>query len=264
VADGDDDEPLLLDALKRVGMDARTVVWDDPAVAWSDFDLVVVRSAWDYAERRDGFLAWAAGLPRVLNPLPILAWNTDKERYLTDLAAAGVPVVPTDFVAPGRAFHPPERPFVVKPSISAGGRSSARFEPDDGDGAAALVAEIHAEGRTAMVQPFLGDAEETALVYLDGRFSHALRRRVPLPHGGTTDTLYLDEHLERSDATPAMREVAERALAAVPGDLLYARVDLMAGVVLELEVSEPSLYLGFGDGAADRLAAAIASATGLR
>jgi glutathione synthase/RimK-type ligase-like ATP-grasp enzyme len=220
------------------------------------FDLVVVRSTWDYAERREAFLDWARSLPRVLNPAPVLEWNTDKRRYLTDLAAAGVPIVPTGFVEPGQAFEPPPARFVVKPAISAGGRSSARFEPTEADAARALVGRIHAEGRTAMVQPYL-DGEETALVYVDGGYSHALQRVVPLPAAGEHEVFYLDEELAPSLATAVQRAVADAAVACTPGDLLYARVDLLGDAVLELEVAEPSLYLELGAGAAARLAAAI-------
>ena len=220
---------------------------------WSRFGLVVLRSTWDYAERRDAFLTWARSLPRVLNPVLVLEWNTDKQRYLTDLAAAGVPTVQTQFVAPGEAFSPPGDAFVVKPAISAGGRSSARFE--GGDAAAArLVARIHADGRTAMVQPDLGDITEIDLVYIDGSYSHALSRRVPLPAAGDREVFYLDEELGPAEATPRDRAVAEQALACTPAELLYARVDLVDGAVLELEIAEPSLYLGFGEGAATRLA----------
>jgi glutathione synthase/RimK-type ligase-like ATP-grasp enzyme len=230
-------------------------VWD-AKVDWSRYDLVVLRATWDYAERRDDFLAWARSLPRVVNPLPVLEWNTDKERYLTDLAAAGVPVVPTEFVAPGVHFEPPGEPFVVKPAISAGGRSSGRFE--GGDAAAGeLVQRIHGDGRTAMVQPYLGDVTETDLVFIDGAYSHSLQRRVPLPAGGDQDVFFLAEELVGAEATPGEREVAEAALAATPGALLYGRVDLVDGVVLELEIAEPSLYLAFGEGAAERLARAI-------
>jgi glutathione synthase/RimK-type ligase-like ATP-grasp enzyme len=234
-------------------------VWDGE-LDWSSFDLVLPRATWDYAERRDQFLAWARALPRVLNPVPVLEWNTDKRRYLADLAAAGVPTIETVFVAPGEPFEPPDAPFVVKPSVSAGGRSSARFAADDRVGARALVARIHAQGRTAMVQPYLGDATETALVYIDGAYSHTVRRRVPLPQAGDRPVFYLDEELGASDATPEEREVAARALAAAPAELLYARVDLMHDVVLELEATEPSLYLQFDPDAAARLASAIARA----
>ena len=225
---------------------------------WRTYDLVLPRSTWDYAERRDAFLAWAASLPRVLNALTVLEWNTDKQRYLEDLAASGVPVVPTAFVEPGGRFEPPDGPFVVKPTISAGGRSSARFEAQQLDAARALVARIHAEGRTAMVQPYLGEQDEKALVYVEGAYSHAVRRRVPLPPAGDRDVLYLDEELGPAEPTRAERELSETALACAPVSLLYGRVDLMGEAVLELEVAEPSLYLGFGDGAARRFATAIA------
>jgi glutathione synthase/RimK-type ligase-like ATP-grasp enzyme len=259
IPQGDEDFAAVIQALADVGVAAGAAVWDAP-VDWAAFDLVVVRATWDYAERREDFLAWARSLPAVLNPVPVLEWNTDKERYLTDLAAAGVPVVATEFVAPGEPFAPPPEPFVVKPAVSAGGRSSARFEGGARE-AASLVARIHAERRTAMVQPFLADAAEggeIALVYVDGAFSHALRRRVPLPASGAGDVFYLEEELGPARATEGERAVAEAALARAPGELLYGRVDLTGGAVLELEVTEPSLYLSYGEGSAARLAEAIA------
>src|SRR5207249_4921925 len=118
-------------------------------------------------------------------------------------------------------------PFVVKPSVSAGGRNSARFDAGDADAAADLVASIHREGRTAMIQPYLGERAETALVYVGGRYSHAIRRRVPLPHLGFTQGLFLDEELGLAEPTHDERAAADRALDLVPAELLYARVDLM-------------------------------------
>jgi len=256
IPEGDEDFPALTAALGALGVEAEAAVWDGD-VDWARFDLVLLRATWDYAERRDAFLAWARSLPRVVNPLPVLEWNTDKQRYLTDLAAAGVPVVPTEFVAPGAELRPPDGPFVVKPAISAGGRSSGRFEAGDA-AAAGLVERIHANGRTAMIQPYLGDVTETDLVFIDGAYSHSLQRRVLLPAGGDQDVFFLEEELGPAEATAREREVAEAALAVAPGDLLYGRVDLVDGVVLELEIAEPSLYLGFGEGAAERLARGIA------
>jgi glutathione synthase/RimK-type ligase-like ATP-grasp enzyme len=246
-------------ALGRLGVGAVCAVWDEPR-SWTGFDLVVVRTTWDYAERRDQFLAWATGLPRVLNPLPVLEWSTDKRRYLTDLAQAGVPVVATVFFEPGVPFEPPGEPFVVKPAVSAGGRSSARFDGGD-EAASELVRRIQREGRVAMVQPFLGGVDEVGLVFIGGSYSHAVRRRVPLPVGAPRPGLYLDEEIGPAEPSPEELEVAERAVAVAPGELLYARVDLLGGAVLELELAEPSLYLASGAGSADRFAAAIAAAT---
>jgi glutathione synthase/RimK-type ligase-like ATP-grasp enzyme len=250
------DDRLLLPALAAYGIEGVPAVWDDHSVDWNGFDLVVLRSTWDYAERREQFLGWARSLPRVLNDVPLLEWNTDKEGYLTTLEAAGVPIVPTRFVPPGEQFAAPGEPFVVKPSISAGGRASARFEP--AQDATALVGRIHAEGRTVMVQPFV-DGLETALVYIAGEYSHALRRRVPLPAGGERSVLYLEEELSAAEATAEERATAAEALACTPGEPLYARVDLLGGAVLELELTEPSLYLEYGDSSVDRLARAVAA-----
>jgi glutathione synthase/RimK-type ligase-like ATP-grasp enzyme len=256
IPQGDEDFPALVAELAALGVEAEPAIWD-AAVDWESFDLVVVRSTWDYAERREEFLRWAGSLQRVLNSVAVLEWNTDKERYLTDLVAAGVPIVPTRFVAPGEPLDPPGERFVVKPAISAGGRSSAWFAPTDVDAARALVDRIHGVGRTAMVQPYLGEAVETALVYVDGEYSHALRRVVPLPSAGEREVFYLDEQLAPAEATAAQRAVADAAVACAPGELLYARVDLLGDAVLELEVAEPSLYLRFDTGAAARFAAAI-------
>ncbi len=256
IPDLEPDDRLLLPALADLDIEGVPAVWDDGAVEWDAFDLVVLRSTWDYAERRDEFLRWAKSLPRVVNEVPLLEWNTDK-RYLGRLEAAGVPIVPTRFVEPGSVFEPPAEPYVVKPSVSAGGRRSAWFTADQTDAAHALVARIQAEGETAMIQPHLADVEEKALVYIDGAYSHALQRSAPLPAGGERRVLYLDEQLAPGEAKPGDRQTAGAALACAPGEPLYARVDLLGGAVLELELTEPSLYLEYGAGSADRFARAI-------
>jgi len=186
----------------------------------------------------------------------VLRFGVDKERYLTALAAAGVPIVPTAFVHPGDPFRPADQAFVVKPAISAGGRRSARFQAGD-ETARALVAEITGTAETAMVQPLLSDVAETSLVYVDGTYSHSLSRHAALPGSRAEEVLYLEEELGRYESSPEERRVAEAALAVVPAPSLYARVDILGGLVLELEVVEPSLYLAYGDGAADRLATGV-------
>jgi len=114
--------------LKERGLAAEAAAWDDPGVEWAAYDLAVLRSAWDYHARLDDFLAWARSVPRLANPAAAVEWNTDK-RYLRDLAAAGVPVVPTTWVEPGGAWTPPaEGLVVVKPAVSAGGLDSGRYD----------------------------------------------------------------------------------------------------------------------------------------
>jgi glutathione synthase/RimK-type ligase-like ATP-grasp enzyme len=261
----DDDDRLCLPALRDRGVDVEPAVWDDPTVDWDRYDLVVLRSTWDYPEQAERFLAWAARVPRLANPVGVVAWNIDK-RYLGDLSKAGVPVVPTTFTAPGEPPPAPDGEVVVKPTVSNGSRDTARL--DDPAAVADLVERIHASGRTAMVQPYLAavdHAGETAVVFLDGRFSHAARKGPLLARGaGLVEGLYAEETMSARTPSDDELAVAHAALAAVPGGeaLLYGRVDLVPDhrgqpVVLEVEVTEPSLFLGIG-GATERFADAIA------
>src|SRR5262245_46992625 len=111
------DDRLVIEPLAAKGVLAEPAVWDDPAVDWAAYDLVVLRSTWDYAPRRDSFVAWANSVKRLLNPASVVEWNTDK-RYLASLG--GIAVVPTTFVATGEAWAPPEGDYVIKPAIGAG------------------------------------------------------------------------------------------------------------------------------------------------
>jgi glutathione synthase/RimK-type ligase-like ATP-grasp enzyme len=252
----DPDEPLLLAALARAGAEPVVAAWDDPAVAWEDVDLAVVRSAWDYALRRTAFLAWATATgrrTRLRNAPEVLAWGTDKA-YLAELAARGVPVVPTTTVQPGDEVHLPDGPLVVKPTVSAGGRDTARYA--DGDPAAAdHVRALLAAGRTALVQPYQDSVDargERALMHVGGRFAWAAAKSAILVEGRPASAaLQLSDELVPAGATAAERAVAEAVLDAVPfprADLLYARVDLVHGpdgspLLLELELVEPSMFL---------------------
>jgi len=269
------DDRSLLALLAAAGVRAEAAVWDDPAVDWAAYDLAVLRSAWDYPARRAEFVAWARGVPRLANPAEVVAWNTDK-RYLADLEAAGVPVVHTQWVGPGDRWTPPDAgEWVIKPAVGAGSVDSGRYDAADSEHrrlAADHVARLQGADRLAMVQPYLSAVDsdgETGLLFIGGRYSHAIRKGPMLtgPDTGLVGLFKEEAELEARQPTPAEHSVAERALAAVPGGadrLLYARVDLIPGpdgdpVVVELELTEPSLFLGLAEGAGQRFADAILS-----
>ncbi len=268
----DADLPLLGAALARRGIVSEVVVWDDPGVFWSRFSHILVRSTWDYPARRGSFLAWAgraATAAALHNPLAVLRWTTDK-RYLADLAAAKVAVVPTRWCLPGEAPEFPAGGFVVKPSVGAGSVGAARFAADERLAASQHVARLHAAGQIAVIQPYLAGVErhgETALVFFAGVFSHAIRKSAILvPGRRMVDGLYAAEELERRAPSEAEMALAQAALAAVPWrrKLLYARVDLVPDDdghprVLELELADCSVFLDHDEAAADRFAAAIAA-----
>lgn len=263
-----DDDRLLIPAFERRGCRAEPVLWDDQARRWGDYDAVVPRSTWDYHRRLPEFLGWLDRLEResvpVWNRMPTLRWNTNK-RYLRDLEAAGIPVTPTVWVAKGSAVTLRELmqsvgsdALVVKPAVSASAFETWRTDRSRVAEDEARFSRMVAH-RDLMVQPFLPVFEtdgEISHVFLDGAFSHAVRKRprrgdfrVQEEHGGTP---------ERTEASTDLVRQAARALAAAPEPTLYARVDgvvINGGlVVTELELVEPRLYFGWEPGAADRFA----------
>jgi O-ureido-D-serine cyclo-ligase len=272
--DLDEDLPPLETALREAGIDYAVVDWHDATVDWAGYKFALIRSTWDYTQRLPEFLDWAARADtatRLINSSEVIRWNTDKH-YLGDLARAGVPAVPSHFIEPGQdAAHLIDRflvahaseEFVVKPSVGAGSRDAQRHGRYERDAALGHARRLLDTGRSVLLQPYLSRVDEhgeTALIYFDGQFSHAIRKG-PLLHRGTAPTraLFAPEHI--TPRTPHADELraAEAALAAIPYDtpLTYARVDLIrdgadAPCVLELELTEPSLFFEHGNGAVAR------------
>lgn len=263
-----DDWPLVHAALAEVGVEGVPVVWSDPSADWSSFDLVVANGAWDNIHHPDAFLAWVAarereGTPTVNSPAT-LRWNLDK-RYLRELEAAGVPIVPTSWVehdhgadgsgdAGDTEVALPEGEVVVKPSISGGGHRTARYRPGEHEDARAHARELVAAGRTAMVQPYqvsVDELGEVGLVFLDGGYSHAIHKGPMIRRGaGPLDTLIGNQVVRAAEASDGQVDLGRRAVAAAErllGPTTYARVDVVEGAdaepaVLELELLDPVLF----------------------
>lgn len=264
-----DDRPLV-GVFASLGAVAVPVIWDDPRIDWASYDAAFLRSPWDYFHRRSEFLAWVAATARVTplwNPPAVVEWNTHKG-YLVQLADRGAPVVPTHLVRRGEradlaallAARGWER-AVLKPAVACDSHGAL------GVGAANLAAgQAHLEALVAegdlLIQPYLSSVDEPGercLVFLDGAFSHAVRKN-SLARGGRWAGLPEGVPVE---PTADERAAAERVLAlSCFADLLYARVDLLRGpagepLLLELELTEPTLFLRDRPGAAERLAAAL-------
>lgn len=274
----EDDAPLAA-ALEARGATVAPATWSDPAVDWSRFDLLLLRSTWDYHEDVGAFRAWVARAGRaapLFNPPGVVDWNVDK-RYLRRLAAAGVPTVPTRWLPAGAAVDLAAllaaegwTEAVVKPAVGLGASGLRRVGADEAGRRGPGSPQAHLDGLLAagdvMVQPFVPSLErdgELSLVHAGRALSHALRKRPPAgefrvqPHFGAVAT--------PATPTDAERAVAERALAAVAGPLLYARVDLVAAPdgtpsLMELELVEPTLYLDVDPAAADRFARVVLDA----
>lgn len=273
----DEDLPPLVKAFAAAGASAEILDWDDGEVDWARFDLALLRSAWDYTERLPQFLAWVestAARTLLINPVPVVRWNSDKH-YLLELARAQLPVVPTRIAEAGASARPVLEEFlsqhagvelVVKPAVGAGSRDARRHSRSDTDEILAHMQPLLDAGRSVMLQPYLESVDrdgETALMFIDGRFSHAIRKGPLLPAGApATAALFAPEDIRPRVAGADELAVAERVMARLPfPTLLYGRVDLIrdeAGrpCVLELELTEPSLYLVYEPSSAQRFVTA--------
>ena len=222
-----DDAPLRA----ALGNGAEPVIWSDPDVDWSAYDVVLVRTIWDYFERHDEFLAWLDRVPVPMwNRPDALRWNSEKT-YLRELEAEGIAMIPTAWEG-----EVPWDDAIVKPTVAGGSLGLRRAEKGEPIEPGCIA------------QPFLPDivsAGELSLVFFDGEFSHAVRKtpaegdiRVQPEYGGV---------ITAAEPTPAELAAAERVLAAAGRDLLYARVDFVGDTLLiELEAIEPRFFFEHG------------------
>ena len=279
--DPDHDTPPLLAALRERGADAQAVSWRDTDVDWASYDLLVIRSPWDYVGHAAEFSVWlrtieATSVP-LYNDATLIRWNMDK-RYLEELSARGVGVVPTRYLATAAevdaAFtedaedaedaadtageqDAPSPRIVVKPTVGAGSSRTGLFEADD-PAAAELARDIVTSGGVAMLQaevPELSEGREKAVYLVGGRFTHAIAKGALLaPGGGFLGGVY-QEHPVIVEATPDEKAFAVRvfdAVSAVTGSVpLYGRIDMVETaesdgrglLLLEAELFEPAFNL---------------------
>lgn len=254
------DDRLAIAPLAARGREVVPVRWD--AFDAAGLHAVVLRSCWDYHRAPDAFRAWLESLAAlsipVCNPPAIAAWNLHKG-YLLEL---GVAIPRTTIVRRGEPLREPldAAELVVKPAISLNGHDTVRTTAAE---VASVVARLARHG-DVLVQEYVPEIERTgelSLVFVGGGFSHAIRKRpaagefrVQAEHGGRR---------ERTQASGAHIAWAERLLSGVTADLLFARVDVVERgdelVLMELELIDPMLFLGYADGAPERFADAVAA-----
>lgn len=261
------DDELAIAPLAELGWDVATISWRDNTVDWNDFEIVVVRTPWDYQNDPYAFLEVLrridASTARLENPLSIIEWNLDK-RYLRDLESKGVKIVPTvwpEDEVNENAFSEWQSFFdsgelIIKPTVSATAHDTFRLRNFDPN-----LVKVFAD-RSFMVQPFINaivDEGEFSLFYFSGEYSHTILKspkhgdfRVQEEHGGLISAVVAETEL---------RETAESILTPL-SPMLYARVDLVLNdsgevMLMELELIEPALYFRMDDESPQRFAAAL-------
>jgi glutathione synthase/RimK-type ligase-like ATP-grasp enzyme len=265
------DDAFLREALEAAGICPVPVVWDDESVAWSEFDACLIRSVSDYHLKQDSFLNWLQRLPnatQVWNEPDLVAWNTDKS-YLLQLSSHGVPIIPTYWLEQSSRVELAGlledcgwNDVVLKPTVGLAAQRLLRVDgsrDEDQAGLDDLLADFG-----VMAQPFLPsvvERGETSLVFIEGELTHTVRKRagegdfrVQRCWGGTSALC---------QPTADELEVADRTMALLGTDPIFARIDVVEGpdgpCLIELELIEPDLFFREMPAAARRLAAAIAT-----
>ncbi|WP_439881592.1 ATP-grasp domain-containing protein [Pontibacter sp. MBLB2868] len=267
----DEENDNLFRYLTEKGLPVSYQIWDDPAVDWSQFDLVLLKSPWDYFDKIDAFYAWLDKLEQlncqVLNPVKTVRWNADK-RYLKDVQERGLKIVPTVWLEKGQTFDATEafdilgtEKIILKPSVSGGAKNTFALTRED---AAASAASINAllQEEAFLVQPFVEEIKtkgEWSFLFFNGEYSHTILKtakpgdfRVQHFFGGTIHT---------PEPPAALLETAHNIVDNFASDCLYARVD---GVeingelyLMELELIEPFLFMAMSEGSLERYYQAV-------
>jgi glutathione synthase/RimK-type ligase-like ATP-grasp enzyme len=277
------DDRLLRDALVARGAEVDARPWD-ARTDWSSYHRLVLRSCWNFHHRPKEFLLWVNEVKErhdgsLRNSPALVQWSVDK-RYLMDLEAGGVAIVPTIWVSAADGEPAPnldeliatqgwKEGAVVKPAISATAHQTWLVEPSGASAHQPRFESLLATSPSGvMVQPFLPEIRdgEWSLVFLGGEFSHAVVKRpadgdfrVQNDFGGSVERR--EPSAELIEDGLAVLSAAARATNTRVEDILYARVDGIVRdeslLLMELEVIEPALFFSHAPGAAARMAELI-------
>jgi glutathione synthase/RimK-type ligase-like ATP-grasp enzyme len=253
------DDDLVIPELKNLGWEVENVPWK-AQTDWNKYDVVIIRSTWDYQNNLKDFLAVLQKIEDskalLLNSLETVKWNIDKI-YLKELEQKGIETVPTQYFK-DLTINSLERSFfrfnteevVVKPMISANAENTYRIGVED-TATQQEVVQLFG-GQPGMIQPFqqaIVEKGEYSLIFVNGKFSHALLKTV-----GANDYRVQEEHgggvTEIPEVNTNLLKAADNVLNAIEKPAFYIRVDLVElntggyGLV-EIELIEPALYFRF-------------------
>ncbi|GAB3231711.1 hypothetical protein GCM10027346_18380 [Hymenobacter seoulensis] len=267
----EDEDGLLTRYLREQGHTVEPRVWSNPAVDWLRYDVVVVKSPWDYFDRVAEFYEWLERMEslgvKLLNPAATVRWNADK-KYLLEMEQAGVHIVPTHWLSRGQAVEAEalfdelgNDTLVVKPAVSGGAKNTFVFTRQESAIRQPLLQDLLRD-EDFLVQPFQPEIQqegEWSLIYFGGEFSHCVLKT---PKSGDFRVQhYLGGGIEPREAPAHLRQAADAIVRQFATGCLYARVDgLDQGgqfLLMELELIEPFLYLASSEGSLPRYEAAL-------
>jgi glutathione synthase/RimK-type ligase-like ATP-grasp enzyme len=260
---------LLFEPLEQLGWSVEEVSWRNRQVDWSQFEVVVIRSPWDYQQDPGAFMDVLEEIEQssaaLENSLDLVKWNIDKT-YLRDLKKQGIEIVPSLWREHFNAQEWPDfyeelqsEEIIIKPTVSANADDTYRIKRSESDHSSDKLSSIFAD-RPFMVQPFMDKIiteGEFSVFFFGDTYSHTILKtpkakdfRVQEEHGGTLKTVEPGEDLLRS---------AYKLLEVITPRPLYSRMDYVrtendSFALMELELIEPSLYFNMDPKSPQRFA----------
>lgn len=271
------DDQLAIAPLKKLGFSVEPLVWDNDFNDINSFDGLIFRSCWNYHQKYEQFLKWMADLKeykgRIFNPLDMSLWNLNK-KYLLDLSQLGASVPKTEWISKETVLATNDLKtildrinsdqVVIKPAVSLNGNDTYLESSQEISKIEVLLKKLPKD-RDILIQEFIPEiktAGEISLIFFNNEFSHAIRKtpsanefRIHSEYGG-----------QRAPVNPNLDLIkqAQDILKMVNKPLLFSRVDVVetakGAMLIELEIIDPMLFLGYADGAPNRFAEAIANA----
>ncbi|MCH7415212.1 glutathione synthetase [Belliella sp. R4-6] len=253
-----DEDELLKEILDQLNLVYTFEIWSDQTVDWEQYDILLLKSPWDYFDRFDEFQKWCSKVATqkipLINNIDIVLWNADKH-YLKEIEAAGYSIVQTYFLEKGNSLMGFEEFFdlfhtdnlIIKPTISGGAKNTFHVNKENWREIVFVVEDL-LKIESFMVQPFIGEVVnvgEYSYIFFNGKFSHAVLKsaksgdfRVQHFFGGQISTIQPSED-QLGYLQNLVNDFAKGTL--------YARVDgVWRGgefLLMELELIEPYLFL---------------------
>ena len=251
------EDEMLLNLFTKHHHQVTLKVWDDPSVDWTSYDIIIIKSTWDYfIGKIEKFYQWLTFIKEknipCLNHPDLIKWNADKH-YLLDIQSAGLNIVPSIIIEKNNLFYADDAfqkfkadELIVKPTISGGAMNTLRLNKNNAKDHEAQINDWLKE-QAYLIQPLKKEVikeGEWSFLFFNGQFSHHLLKVAK--EGEFRIQHFFGGKIISPDFDRNIINIAQEYVNKFATNSLYARVD---GVItengfelMELELIEPYMF----------------------
>lgn len=260
-----DDDILLKEALEKEKIIVDILVWDDNAVTWTDYDLLIIRSIWDYHLKLKKFIEWLEFLKqnniKTINKCDEIINNFNKDLQYYYLFKSGY-LLNKRFVYYQKKFKMfylsvinecqsfGEDSLVLKPIVGASSYNVFKYNKNGVKEKNALSLKRVAKKiyrqmkknnvRGIVIEPFTKEIQkgEYSVILINKEIEYCIKR-------------YPSRFQERKKTT-YVKKIPKQLVECINSlsniDFpLYSRIDFVLGknkpIIMEFELTDPDLYI---------------------